>query len=254
MKYVLFILISLSSFAQKVDSTSGMKAIPVKLDTLSYAAEYKQDAFQFNWGVRLGGGLGELATRNGTVVRVSSNGTPLLQNGRVVRDELVSNTGRVPVFQGALFLRFTRGSFYLQPEVVFSQKGGKFDFLDAQDNLVNRVTGTFTTIDVPLALGMRIGNARIFTGPVFSYALQMDQELQGSLKPYTIEPLSSSFFQKPILLGMAGFGLQFNKIFMDLRYESGFGRYIDRSIGPGSNSSSFFLSSNQLNLSLGYLF
>lgn len=235
--------------------TLMMKAIPVikEEDTLSYAEEYKRDAFRFSWGIRGAVSQGRINTPEGNVVRINPTGTPLLVNNRVVRDELVSNTGFVTGFNGAIFARLIRGSFYLQPEVVYAQKGGKFDFLRSDGTLANRVEANFNSIDIPLLLGIRFRNARIFTGPMLSYALNMNDNFANSLAPYTNEALSSDFFKKPIVNGLIGLGFDFGSFFVDARYESGFGRYVDRSIGPSSNSSAFFFTVDQFMLSIGLI-
>lgn len=231
-----------------------MEAIPVKLeDNLSYAEEYRRDAFQFSWGIRGAISQSRINTPEASIVRISPSGTPLLTNGRIIRDDLVSNTGFVTGFNAAIFARLVRGSFYFQPEVVYAQKGGKFDFLNSDGNLVNRVEAQFNTIDFPFLLGIRFRQARVFAGPLASYALNMNDNFSNSLKPYTNDPLSSDFFKKPILNGVAGIGFEFGTFFLDARYESGFGRYVDRSIGPGSNSSAFFFTADQFMLSIGLI-
>lgn len=231
-----------------------MESIPVEQeDTLSYAEEYKRDAFQFTWGLRGAVSQGRINTPEGNVVRITPTGTPLLSNNRIVRDNLVSNTGFVTGFNGAIFARLIRGSFYLQPEIVYAQKGGKFDFLKTDGTLANRVEASFNSIDVPIALGIRFRNARIFAGPMASFALNMNENFSNSLAPYTNEALSSDFFKKPILNGLVGLGFDFNNFFFDVRYESGFGRYVDRTIGPGSNSSPFFFTADQIMFSIGLI-
>jgi hypothetical protein len=261
--FIPLLLLSLGGIAQVVpqpldslnlDADSlMMKARPVNADTLAYAETYKREAFQFSWGIRGAIAQGRLNTAEDKVVRINPTGTPLLVNNKIVRDQLVSNTSLVTGFNGAVFVRLIRGSFYLQPEVIYAQKGGKFDFLLSDGTLANRVEASFNTIDIPLLIGIRFRNARIFAGPMASYALNMNDKFINSLSPYTNEALSSDFFKKPILNGIVGLGFEFGSFFFDVRYESGLGRYVDRTIGPGSNSSPFFFTADQLMLSIGLI-
>jgi hypothetical protein len=66
--FFIFLISSTYSFGQIVNQPMDslqisadslkMEAIPVELeDTLSYAEEYRRDAFQFNWGIRGGQSL-----------------------------------------------------------------------------------------------------------------------------------------------------------------------------------------------------
>lgn len=258
------LLFSAKAFAQEpamdtlsvnVDSVK-MQAIPIEIeveDTLSYAEEYKRDAWQFKWGIRGGIAQGRLNSTEGQVVRITQNGTPLLQNDRIVRDELVANTGFTTGYSAGVFARIIRGSFYFQPEVAYTQKGGKFDFLDSNGNLIRRIDAKFNTIDIPILLGIRYRKARVFAGPVVSLTTDLKEEFASSLSPYTNDPLTKSFFESPVMNGMFGIGFEFGQFFFDARYESGLGRYVDRRIGPGSNTTPFNFTADTFSLSVGLL-
>ncbi|MCR9066424.1 MAG: hypothetical protein NXI00_20800 [Cytophagales bacterium] len=130
-----------------IDSTDiGMPAIPIDLEEIN-----DQGKIQSKFGLRFGVSKTQINTASGDVVRVGTNGTPLIENGAVVRDELVSNSAFGNGFQAAFFARFEKGTFYLQPEVIYASKGGKFDFLDRNGNLLNRVDAKFSAIDAAAA-------------------------------------------------------------------------------------------------------
>lgn len=244
---------TMDTVSVSIDSVR-MEAIPVELeDTLSYAEEYKRDAWQFKWGIRGGITQGRLNSTEGQVVRITPNGTPLLQNDRIVRDELVANTGFTTGYSGGVFVRVIRGSFFLQPEVAYTQKGGKFDFLDGNGNLIRRIDAKFNTVDVPILLGIRYRKARVFAGPVLSFTTDLKEDFASSLSPYTNDPLTRSFFESPVVNGMFGLGFEFGQFFFDARYESGLGRYVDRRIGPGSNTTPFNFTADTFSISVGLL-
>ncbi len=234
------------------DSTIYMEAIPLEiLDSISYAEEFRVNAVQFQWGVRGGLSKTRMTTSEGGLVRISPNGTPLLINNQIVRDQLVANSSFSTGFSAGLFARLVRGSFYLEPELIYSKKGGKFDILDKSENLINRVKAEFTAIDVPVLLGLRFRDARIFGGPVFSYAFQKNDTFTESLTPYSNNVLSDDIFKRPIINTIVGIGFEFNTFFFDLRYENGINNYMDTSVGPGSNPFNFKYTNSQFLLSVG---
>lgn len=164
---LIFIFLSISFFskAQVMDSDTleSRAAIPVDM------SDYKGSSVKFSVGVRAGISKTRINTSSGDVIQITSNGTPVINStGGVVRDELVSNTAFGNGYQGALFARITSGSFYIQPELVYSSKGGKFDFIDKNGELLNRVDAKFAALDVPFLIGIRFRDARVFVGPVVS--------------------------------------------------------------------------------------
>lgn len=231
----------------ETDSLEAKPAIPIDKSL------YKKNRFQFSWGIRGGLSKTRINTTSGDVIQITANGTPLIANGAVVRDELVSNSAFGNGYQGALFARFISGSFYLQPEVVYGLKGGKFDFLDKNGNLLNRVDAKFTAIDVPVLLGIRFRDARLFAGPVVSYALNKNSAFETGLAPYTNENLSNDFLEKPIINGMLGLGFEFKYFFFDFRYEAGIQNYAQTTLGPSNNPKLFNFTTDQFILSIGLI-
>lgn len=244
-----------SVFAQQTepDSSIGLPAIPVEINDSD--AEFNRRELQFQWGVRGGISKTQINTAGGSVTRVSPNGTPIvnINNGKIVRDELVSNTAFGNGFQGAGFVRFIRGSFYLQPEIIYASKGGRFDFIDWSGNLLNRVDARFTAIDVPVLLGIRFRDARIFGGPVVSTALSQNTALNEGLKPYVVPDFDYNYFNKPVVNSVFGLGFEFKSFFFDLRYESGIANIATTKIGPANNPRDFFFSTDQFIFSLGFI-
>ncbi|KPM47466.1 porin family protein [Jiulongibacter sediminis] len=233
------------------DTSKGLPAIPVEINEED--AAYNERELQFQWGVRGGFSKTQINTPGGNVTRVSANGTPLINNGVIVRDELISNSAFGNGFQGAAFIRFIRGSFYLQPEFIYATKGGRFDFIDRSGNLLNRVDARFSAIDVPVLLGIRFRDARVFGGPVVSTALKQNKALQEALKPYTVPDFNFNYFNRPVINSVFGLGFEFKSFFFDLRYEGGIANIAETEIGPANTPKEFFFSTDQFILSLGFI-
>ncbi|MFT5885246.1 MAG: hypothetical protein ACI9IP_001706 [Arcticibacterium sp.] len=246
---VSFIIYSLNGVAQEVpsDTIESRAAIPVDM------SDYNKSSVKFSWGIRGGLSKTRINTSSGNVYQITSTGLPVVTEMGIARDELVSSTAFGNGFQGALFGRITSGSFYLQPELIYGSKGGKFDFLDKNGDLLNRVDAKFTAVDVPILLGIRFRDARIFFGPVVSYALKKNNEFDMALAPYSNKDLSKNFFKRPILNTVIGLGFEFKSFFFDLRFERGVANYAETKLGPTSNSTPFNFTTDQFVFSVGFL-
>jgi hypothetical protein len=248
--FITFLSFSFFSEAQVVaekDTLESRAAIPIDI------SDYNSNALKFTAGIRGGISKTRINTSSGDVIQITPNGTPVVNGSGVVRDELVSSAAFGNGYQGAIFARITSGSFYIQPEVIYGTKGGKFDFLDQNGNLLNRVDAKFSAIDIPVLIGMRFRDARIFLGPVISYALKKNSQLSTGLKPYTNENLSKDFFKRPVVNTMLGLGFEFKSFFFDLRYEAGVSNYAETTLGPLNNPKTFSFTTDQFILSIGIL-
>ncbi len=126
-------------------------------------------------------------------------------------------------------------------------------FFDKNGNLLNRVNAKFSTIDVPVLIGIRFRDARIFLGPVLSYAIKKNSQLSSGLKPYTNENLDKDFFKRPVVNTILGLGFEFKSFFFDLRYEAGISNYTETTLGPMNNPKTFSFTTDQFILSIGIL-
>jgi hypothetical protein len=125
-------------------------------------------------------------------------------------------------YQAGLFARIGN-SLYLQPELYLASKGGKFDFQTTNNTTVTtegRVR--FTTLNVPLLLGKSFGakdlNFRVMAGPVYSYALDKNQNFSDN-----VDGAYQDFgnYKKSTIGFQAGAGVDIGAITADLRYEGG---------------------------------
>jgi Outer membrane protein beta-barrel domain len=223
----------------------------VEKDTLSYAAEYKRDAVKLQFGIRGGMNFGSFNLKDvANVVRVTSSGLPQTP---LTKDNFLNNTQAVLGYLGGVFVRMTRGSFYFQPEALYSMKGGEFDILQTNGKLFKRVNASYTTVDIPLIFGIRLRQGRIFAGPLASFPLNFNKELQETLQIYTANDFKKELFTRPTFGINAGMGFEFKHIFVEGRYERGLSNAVDYELGPTSNSSKFQMIPSQFQITLGLI-
>jgi hypothetical protein len=108
--------------------------------------------------------------------------------------------------------------FYVQPEVYLGTKSSDFTFTTV-GNLTVQENQKFTTLDVPVLLGTKIGtnkfNARLMAGPSFQFLLDDNN----SAFSQAVDP---SFYKyKDFITNLqAGVGIDLGNISVDLRYET----------------------------------
>jgi hypothetical protein len=267
--FSLFLFNGLISFGQVLKSDSLVlpvdslkpkeemyeKAVPVVFDTLSYAEEYKRDVWRTQFGIRGGVSRGRFRINEGIVDQVSTSGLPVLDaNGKVVKGRFVNNAVFSTGFDAALFFRFVRGSFFLQPELVYSSKAGIFDVLKADGSLSNRVNARINSIDVPVLIGIRFKNARVFFGPSTNFAFQMNKEMKSILSAYSSEEnLDADFFNRPNLNFNVGLAFEFKAFFFETRFEKGLNTYTNQNIGPANSPHGFRIFADGFHFSLGFI-
>lgn len=220
--------------------------------TQNYTKEYNRNNVGFQWGIRGGASFNTFTTKEISAVRVTASGTPLLENGRIIKDQFLSNKEMVIGYLGGFFVRMTRGSFYLQPEAFYNRKGGKFDILQSDGKLFKRVNATYSVVDVPVLLGIRFRQGRIFAGPMFEFPVNFNDELESAVRTYTVKDFKKELFNRPAIGLSAGIGFEFNRFFIEGRFEV-VGNSINYEIGPNNSPSKLQVSNRSLVLSLGFI-
>ncbi len=276
LKYILLLtIISTSLFAQEVKPdtlVTPVDSVKIKTDTitlaaldtlkaeagydtLSYAEEYKRDYWKTFFGGRIGFGQNSFKIDENSVDRQGLNGLPILDaKGEIVKNSFVNNKSFGTGFTGALFFRFTRGSFYVQPELAYTLRAGKFDILNKDLSLYKRVNGAFASIDVPILLGIRTRKTRVFFGPSTNFAFKMNKNLKNALSEFVVpETLNGKFFSRPVFNFQVGIGYELKGYFIDIRYDKGLKPYTGKDIGPNSSPQSFNLQSDGISISIGIL-
>ena len=117
-------------------------------------------------------------------------------------------------YLGGFWARFGALGFNFQPEVYITKKS-----TDVTSNGVE-TKANFTSIDVPLLLGAKIGalgiGGRFYTGPVVSFAINKNQNIVGaSTALYAMQYKDQNYAWQ------FGAGLDIKAISFDLRYEAG---------------------------------
>lgn len=220
-------------------------------DTLSYAAEYKRDAVKLQFGMRGGLNFGVFNLKDvANVVRVTSSGLPQTP---FTKDNFLNNTQYTMGYLAGVFIRMTRGSFYFQPEALYAKKAGKFDILQANGSLFKRVEGSFTTVDIPLTFGIRFRQGRVFAGPLMSFPMSFNKNLQETLQIYTANDFKNDLFTRPSFGINAGLGFEFKHLFIEGRYERGLSNAVDYELGPASNPAKFQMIPSQFQITLGLI-
>jgi hypothetical protein len=117
-------------------------------------------------------------------------------------------------YLGGVWARFGALGFNFQPEVYITKKS-----TDVTSNGVE-TTANFTSIDVPLLLGVKIGalgiGGRFYTGPVVSFALDKNQNIAGAS-----QAIYAMNYKDQNYAWQFGAGLDIKAISFDLRYEAG---------------------------------
>ncbi|MBD1392258.1 porin family protein [Mucilaginibacter glaciei] len=146
-------------------------------------------------------------------------------------------------YLGGLWARFGALGFNFQPEVYVTSKN-----VDINNSTQTISSAKFTSIDVPLLFGGKIGafglGGRFYAGPLFSFAIDKKNNFGTAVSSAT------RFDYKDSNVAVtAGAGIDIRKISIDLRYEAGLTKqnYYDGSTNYKTRVSLF-------NLTLGYAF
>ncbi len=146
------------------------------------------------------------------------------------------------VFGG--YVRIGR-AFFVQPEVLFSSKGGKVEIL--QNGTPVNVDVKFSQIDIPVLIGHKFGPLRLNAGPMASLNVASGSSLGDALKQYTSQNISNTINQATIGY-QAGVGLDLGSFNVDLRYEGGFSSISQLNL---QNNTQFNTKSSLWQLTLG---
>jgi hypothetical protein len=163
------------------------------------------------------------------------------------------NDNRSLGFAGGIFFRFGK-TFYLQPEVLLSQKGGAFNtYKDGIKNEDGKVDVRFSNVDVPLLFGVRVARLfRVNAGPVASYRLASNGKLKDSFNNIGTDNSDGSFNNRLAFGYQAGVGLDFGRISFDVRYEGNFTEIAKINFNNSMTASQFGKKSNLFQATLGF--
>lgn len=158
--------------------------------------------------------------------------------GANLKQSLDTKTG----YAAGLYLRVGTG-FFIQPELMFSAKGGNLNL--GSGTSAETVNIDYTSIDVPVLLGIKFGPIRLNAGPLASF--KVSNSISDDLKNYSSN-IAESF--KGASYGyQAGAGLDLGSLSLDLRYE---GSLSDVSEVADAAKVSYTQKGNLWQMTLGY--
>jgi hypothetical protein len=124
------------------------------------------------------------------------------------------NSSKRAGYLGGLGARVGALGFNFQPELYLTSKN-----VELSDGS-NEVKAKFTSIDVPLLFGGKVGafglGARFYTGPLVSFAINKDQSFGSAIGNAT-----SLNYKDQNFAWVLGAGVDIRNISIDLRYEGG---------------------------------
>ena len=207
--------------------------------TISYAANAQDDP-AFRFGIKAGANLSNI---NG------SNDLSLSPGGNAF--DFRDNDNRSLGFAGGVFFRFGK-TLYIQPEILLSQKGGKFNVYE--DGVLNdgKVDVRFSNFDVPVLFGVRIAKfVRINVGPMASLRLNKNGKISDSFDDVTGENSGAEFKNRLAFGYQAGVGLDLGRLSLDVRYEGNFTDIMKLQFKNATTASQFGKKSNLFQATLG---
>ena len=148
-------------------------------------------------------------------------------------------------YQAGIFSRIGGTGIYFQPEMYLGTKGNEFTSLEmGTAMIVAKGKIKFTTLDLPLLVGTKIGsnrlNLRFMGGPILSFIIDENNTL-GSAYNSVID---FGNYKKQTLGFQAGSGIDLGNLTFDVRYESG--------LSNVSQSEKYSQQQNLVHLSLGF--
>ena len=118
---------------------------------------------------------------------------------------------RVGGYQAAIFLRLSIPTFiYIQPELQFSQRDYVFGIKSPSQPKEYKTLKCYR-IELPILMGFKFGNVRLFGGPVWRLGSKQYSKGGGPT------PLQVNFNDNDIA-AMGGVGVEFDGVCLDLRY------------------------------------
>ena len=147
-----------------------------------------------------------------SMANIKTDGLTVNGIGGFVVDNINAKSG----YTAGVYMRLGRKVF-VEPELLFSYKNASFDILRTITSQQLQFDVRYTSLDVPVMLGYRLGPIHFLAGPVFSYSMNSNSSIAeaigvnlGSLQAAT---------QKAYISYTAGAGIDLLGLTLDLRYE-----------------------------------
>ncbi|MHA8091514.1 porin family protein [Aquirufa regiilacus] len=183
------VLVTMSLFASRA---SAQFLMPVKKVTGNF----------FRLGIKGGVNMAELKTEGLTYKGV----------GYVLDENLKGKTGYV----AGIYMRLGR-KIFVQPEFLVSYKSGSINLPKSISTGIPQFDINYSSIDLPIMLGYRLGPVHVMAGPVASYSINSSTTIAEALG------LNLGSFQsatsKAYFSYTAGAGIDLLGLTLDVRYE-----------------------------------
>lgn len=166
--------------------------------------------------------------------------------------DLSNSNGRAWGLAAGGFFRVGR-TIFLQPEIMLSQKGGRY-MIGSTGGTVNsrQVDIKFTNVDLPVLVGVRLARVfRINAGPVLTFRTSDNGNLGDTFDQYASD---RDYFRKGLIGYQAGVGFDLGKLVLDLRYEGNVRDVIRIDFVNPSNQGQFLSKSNLIQATIGFKF
>jgi Outer membrane protein beta-barrel domain len=147
-------------------------------------------------------------------------------------------------YAGGVYARIG-SKLFIQPELIFSAKGGSLNILPANGSVEKTIAIDYTNLDIPLLIGYKFGPIRINGGPMASFKLSSEATNE-ELKTYSSNVGES--FKNAAYGYQVGGGIDIGSLSVDLRYE---GSLSEVTVVDLTNKVNFSQKGNLWQLTLG---
>ena len=215
-----------------------MIALGVLTISLTASAQYNPS---FRFGIKAGANLSNINGSND--LSLNSGNTAF---------NFQDNSNRSSGFAGGVFFRFGR-AFYIQPEILLSQKGGRFNvYKDGLKNEDGKIDLRFSNLDVPVLFGFRVARFfRVNAGPMASLNMSKNGKIKNSFDEITGENSTGEFNNRLTFGYQAGIGLDFGRVSLDVRYEGNFNDIMKINYNNSTTAAQFGKKANLFQATLG---
>jgi len=122
-------------------------------------------------------------------------------------------------------------SLFIQPEVLFSQKGGQIKGVGSA--IMGQVFDmSYTTLDIPVLVGYKMGRFYVLGGPLFSNQVSQNAALDQAITSVYSSYKAGDGLAKSTMAYQVGAGLSLLGLTLDVRYEAGLQNIINNSSLP----------------------
>ena len=225
-----------------------MKKITILLACM-FALAYTTEA-QIKYGLRGGVSSSQLTLDKAIEVTTADNPDTKLR--------MEAKRAKVGLHFGGM-LQATIAGMYIQPELLIVSTGGEVEVTEiAEDG--QKIGSTiadqrFMRLDIPVVAGWKVGPARFGLGPVASFNLSGNDELQKIIEERVgdgtaaEEKLTAASWAVQLDAGLNVLGI----LALDVKYEFGLSK-LGSGVEIGDQNYNFTQRNNQLIFSVGYLF